>query len=110
MGKRKKQLVNVPTLGFIKLKEYGYLPTNTSILKGIISREAGRYYVGITAKGERQNNKIKKQNAVLVNDINNVEQELLIDDRIVKIERKSRQKKGERFFQYQEAETENNET
>ena len=85
--------INVPTLGFIKLKEYGYLPTNTSILKGIISREAGRYYVGITVKGEWQNNKIKKQNAVLVNDINNVEQKLLIDDRIVKIERKIRREK-----------------
>lgn len=42
--------IKVPTLGWIKIKEYGYIPTNpeTHIIKsGTISKKAGRYYVSV---------------------------------------------------------------
>lgn len=45
--------IKVPTLGWIKLKEKGYIPTSDTglyIIKGNISIEAGRYYISVTIK------------------------------------------------------------
>ena len=42
--------IKIPTLGFVRLKEKGYIPTNpkTHIIKsGTISYEAGRFYVSV---------------------------------------------------------------
>ena len=39
--------VQVPTIGTIKLKEKGYLPTQAKIHSGTISFKAGRYYVSV---------------------------------------------------------------
>ncbi|MGL5381227.1 RNA-guided endonuclease InsQ/TnpB family protein [Clostridium sp.] len=39
--------VKVPTLGWIKLKEFGYIPTNSIVKSGTISQKADRYYVSI---------------------------------------------------------------
>jgi len=39
--------VKVPTLGWIKLKEFGYIPTKSIVKSGTISQKADRYYVSI---------------------------------------------------------------
>ena len=39
--------LQVPTIGIIKLKEKGYLPTQAKIRSGTISYKAGRYYVSV---------------------------------------------------------------
>ena len=39
--------VQVPTIGIVRLKEKGYLPTNAKVHSGTISYKAGRYYVSV---------------------------------------------------------------
>jgi putative transposase len=39
--------VKVPTLGFIRLKEFGYIPANSIVKSGTVSQKADRYYVSI---------------------------------------------------------------
>ena len=48
--KCERHRIKVPTLGWVKLKEKGYIPTNhnTHIIKsGTISYKAGRYYISV---------------------------------------------------------------
>jgi putative transposase len=46
--------VKIPTLGFVLLKEKGYIPTNSDVTSGTVSYEAGRYYVSVLVKEELQ--------------------------------------------------------
>lgn len=49
--------IKIPTLGWVRLKEKGYIPTNpnTYIIKsGIISYKAGRYYVSVLVDEQKQ--------------------------------------------------------
>ncbi|MBR5912746.1 MAG: helix-turn-helix domain-containing protein, partial [Selenomonadaceae bacterium] len=39
--------IQVPTIGIVKLKEKGYIPTNGKISSGTISYKAGHYYVSV---------------------------------------------------------------
>ncbi|HDX9663150.1 TPA: transposase [Bacillus cereus] len=39
--------VKVPTIGWIRLKEYGYIPKNATGKSGTVYQRAGRYYVSI---------------------------------------------------------------
>ena len=39
--------VKIPTLGFVQLKEKGYIPTNLKVMSGTVSMQAGRYYVSV---------------------------------------------------------------
>ena len=39
--------LQVPTIGIVKLKEKGYLPTKAKVRSGTISYKAGRYYVSV---------------------------------------------------------------
>lgn len=39
--------IKIPTLGWVRLKEKGYLPTNKHIKSGCVSYKGGRYYVSI---------------------------------------------------------------
>ena len=39
--------VQVPTIGIVKLKEKGYLPTKAKVNSGTISYKAGRYYMSV---------------------------------------------------------------
>ena len=42
--------IKIPTLKYVRLKEYGYLPTNAKVINGSISCRAGRFYVSITVE------------------------------------------------------------
>ncbi|WP_102399711.1 RNA-guided endonuclease InsQ/TnpB family protein, partial [Haloimpatiens massiliensis] len=39
--------VKVPTLGWIRLKEFGYIPVNSIVKSGTVSQKADRYFVSI---------------------------------------------------------------
>ncbi|EOU2033653.1 transposase [Clostridium perfringens] len=39
--------VKIPTLGWIRLKEFGYIQTNSIVKSGTVSQKADRYYVSI---------------------------------------------------------------
>ena len=39
--------VKIPTLGFVELKEKGYIPSNVKVVSGTVSMKAGRYYVSV---------------------------------------------------------------
>lgn len=39
--------IKIPTLGWVRLKEYGYIPTNYAIKSGTVSIRAGRYFVSV---------------------------------------------------------------
>jgi putative transposase len=39
--------IKIPTLGFVHLKEKGYIPTNGKVTSGTVSQQAGRYYVSV---------------------------------------------------------------
>ncbi len=42
--------INIPTLGWVRLKEKGYIPTSKQgyrIKSGTVSHKAGRYYISV---------------------------------------------------------------
>jgi len=43
----KRHKIQIPTLGFVELKEKGYIPTNAKVVSGTVSMKAGRYYVSV---------------------------------------------------------------
>ncbi|ENJ6138773.1 transposase [Bacillus cereus] len=49
--------VKVPTIGWIRLKEYGYISKNTTVKSDTVYQKAGRYYVSILCevKGGKPN-------------------------------------------------------
>ena len=44
--------IKIPTLKYVRLKEYGYLPTDTKVINGSVSENAGRFYVSVTVEKE----------------------------------------------------------
>ncbi|MGO1044276.1 RNA-guided endonuclease InsQ/TnpB family protein [Clostridioides difficile] len=39
--------VKIPTLGWVRLKEFGYIPTSSIVKSGTVSQKSNRYYVSI---------------------------------------------------------------
>ncbi len=39
--------IKIPTFGWVKLKEFGYIPTKAKVINGTVSQIAGRYYVAV---------------------------------------------------------------
>lgn len=56
--------VKIPTLGFVRLKEKGYIPINAKLTSGTVSRKADRYYVSVLVEEniQIQNNNNKNTN------------------------------------------------
>lgn len=50
--------VKIPTLGWVRLKEFGYIPTNSIVKSGTVSQKANRYYVSILV--EEPNKEVSK--------------------------------------------------
>ncbi|OGO76567.1 MAG: transposase [Clostridiales bacterium GWB2_37_7] len=48
--------IKIPTFGFVKLKEKGYIPTDKKVISGTISMKAGRYFVSVLVDEKIQNN------------------------------------------------------
>ena len=50
--------IKVPTLGFVRLKEFGYIPFNSIIKSGTITKKCDRYYISVLVEEElKVNNK-----------------------------------------------------
>ncbi len=54
--KIQRHRVNIPTLKWVKLKEFGYIPTNAKVINGTVTQEAGRYYVSIVCEAQEVKN------------------------------------------------------
>ena len=54
--KIERHRINIPTLGWCKLKEKGYIPTNAKVVSGTVSFKAGRYYVSVLCDIQDNNN------------------------------------------------------
>ena len=54
--------IKIPTLKFVRLKEYGYIPKNTNIKSATISKEGDRYFLSLILeiKKEIEKNSIQK--------------------------------------------------
>ncbi|WP_445661829.1 RNA-guided endonuclease InsQ/TnpB family protein [Bacillus sp. FSL E2-8868] len=46
--------VKVPTIGWVRLKEYGYIPKNGIVKSGTICKRAGRYFVSVLCELEER--------------------------------------------------------
>lgn len=55
--------IKIPTLGWVKLKEFGYLPKNIKIISGTVSQKANRYYVSVLVEqiAPQKTNQLNKQ-------------------------------------------------
>lgn len=50
--KCERHRIKIPTLGWCKLKEFGYIPTDKIIKSGTITKQAGRFYVSVLVDEE----------------------------------------------------------
>lgn len=48
--------LKIPTLGFVQLKEKGCIPTDSKVMSGTISIQAGRYYVSVLVDEDFEQN------------------------------------------------------
>ena len=51
--------IKIPTLGWCKLKEFGFIPTNKIVKSGTITKQAGRFYVSVRVEEDIE---IKQRN------------------------------------------------
>ncbi len=49
--------IKVPTIGWMRLKEYGYIPKNAIVKSGTIGKRAGRYFVSVLCELEETETK-----------------------------------------------------
>ncbi len=54
--KIERHRINIPTLKWIQLKEFGYIPTNAKVINGTVSKQADRYYVSVVCEVEETAN------------------------------------------------------
>ena len=40
--------IKVPTIGWVRLKEFGYLPVSAKVTGGTVTQKADRYFVSVT--------------------------------------------------------------
>ena len=54
--------IKIPTLKWVRLKEKGYIPTNVTVISGVITKEVNRYYVSVIMNIEHKtkNNNTEK--------------------------------------------------
>ncbi|EGT0000031.1 IS200/IS605 family element transposase accessory protein TnpB [Clostridium perfringens] len=62
--------VKIPTLGWVRLKEFGYIPVNSIVKSGTVSQKTDRYYVSILV--EERDIKISNSNiGIKISNTNN---------------------------------------
>ncbi|WP_138207043.1 RNA-guided endonuclease InsQ/TnpB family protein [Haloimpatiens lingqiaonensis] len=45
--KIERHRINIPTLKWIRIKEFGYIPINSKVVSGTVSKKADRYFVSV---------------------------------------------------------------
>lgn len=56
--------VKIPTLGFVQVKEYGYIPINNKVVSGTVTKKNGRYYVSVLCEVEFESNLKPKRQSI----------------------------------------------
>lgn len=51
--------IKLPLLGWVRFKEFGYLPKNKTIISGRITKRANRYFVSIVVEEEEKTKKVQ---------------------------------------------------
>lgn len=64
--KIERHKIAVPCMGYVSLKEYGYIPVKSNITSGIVTKRADRYYISVTTD-ERD---CKQSRTIVQNNIN----------------------------------------
>ncbi|MGL4362909.1 MAG: RNA-guided endonuclease InsQ/TnpB family protein [Cellulosilyticaceae bacterium] len=60
--KIERHRINIPTLKWIGIKEFGYIPINAKVINGTVSKQADRYYVSVVCEVEEtKNHKTKSE-------------------------------------------------
>lgn len=52
--KVERHRINIPTLKWVQLKEFGYVPINAKVVNGTVTEKNGRYYVSVVCDIEEQ--------------------------------------------------------
>ena len=52
--KVERHRINIPTLKWVQLKEFGYVPVNAKVINGTVTEKNGRYYVSVVCDIEEQ--------------------------------------------------------
>jgi len=58
--KIERHKINIPTLKWVRLKEFGYIPTNAKVISGTVTEQAGKYYISIVCEVEEVKNSLPK--------------------------------------------------
>ena len=45
--------IKIPTLGWVRLKEFGYIPTDGTVINCTMSQKAGRYFISVLCEVEK---------------------------------------------------------
>ena len=45
--------VKIPTFGWVRLKEFGYIPTDVTVINCTMSQKAGRYFISVLCDVEK---------------------------------------------------------
>lgn len=58
--KCERHRIKIPTLGWCKIKEFGFIPRNKIIKSGIITKQANKYFVSVLVDEELQTKQLNK--------------------------------------------------
>ena len=56
--------LKIPTLGFVRLKEKGYIPMDSMVKSGTVSMKAGRYYVSVLIEADEKPYDVPEGNGI----------------------------------------------
>ncbi len=45
--------IKIPTFGWVRLKEFGYIPTDATVINCTLSQKAGRYFIAVLCDVEK---------------------------------------------------------
>lgn len=62
--KTDRHRIKIPTLGWVRLKEFGYIPTKSKAISGMVSQKGDRYYVSVLVETESYINKRKRTESI----------------------------------------------
>ncbi|WCN36894.1 RNA-guided endonuclease InsQ/TnpB family protein [Aneurinibacillus uraniidurans] len=56
--------IKIPTLGWVRLKEKGYIPVNATVRSGTVSQKAGRYFVSVLVEIQKSYEQAKRGDGI----------------------------------------------
>jgi putative transposase len=54
--KIERHRINIPTLKWLRIKEFGYIPVNSKVISGTVSKQSDKYYVSVICEVEKTKN------------------------------------------------------